>query len=441
MQPGGSECTGVLYNADCRRMPELADGSIELVVTSPPYWQIKDYGSAGQIGFGQSLHDYLRDLQQVWAECFRVLHEGGRLCVNIGDQFARASLYGRYRVIPLHAEIICQCAETGFDFMGSIIWRKKTTMNTTGGAVVMGSYPYPPNGIIEIDFEYILILKKPGTPRKAPREIKTRAALSKEEWKSWFSGHWDVGGARKIGHEAPFPDEIPRRLIRMFSFPGDTVLDPFAGRGTTARVALAQGRNTVGYEIRADFLPPARGQADLFGEALTVVSVHGDRFARLVFDMLDEALADYRLGLITALRIGLGKHAVNTAFVTAPRATALRDIDITHSKTIDALIAAQRDQFNGIGHLELGKKRFTAKLADPIFDRATTFHAVIRYLNIVDSFMENIVANPKNVFTRVERTLELDLEYGHVDARRESVKAWLPRLPVHTIVVGGVRLK
>ena len=271
MQPGGGECTGVLYNADCRRMPELADGSIELVVTSPPYWQIKDYGSAGQIGFGQSLHDYLRDLQQVWAECFRVLHEGGRLCVNIGDQFARASLYGRYRVIPLHAEIICQCAETGFDFMGSIIWRKKTTMTTTGGAVVMGSYPYPPNGIIEIDFEYILILKKPGTPRKAPREIKTRAALSKEEWKSWFSGHWDVGGARKDGHEAPFPDEIPRRLIRMFSFPGDTVLDPFAGRGTTAKVALAQGRNAVGYEIRADFLPPARGQADLFGEALAVV--------------------------------------------------------------------------------------------------------------------------------------------------------------------------
>jgi DNA modification methylase len=130
MQQGGGECTGVIYNADCRRMPELADGGIELVVTSPPYWQIKDYGSAGQIGFGQSLHEYLRDLQRVWAECFRVLHEGGRLCVNIGDQFARASLYGRYRVIPLHAEIICQCAETGFDFMGSIIWRKKTTTST-----------------------------------------------------------------------------------------------------------------------------------------------------------------------------------------------------------------------------------------------------------------------------------------------------------------------
>jgi modification methylase len=271
MEPGGSECRAVIYNADCRRMPELADGGVELAVTSPPYWQIKDYGSPGQIGFGQSLHEYLRDLQRVWAECYRVLREGGRLCVNIGDQFARASVFGRYRVIPLHAEIICQCAETGFDFMGSIVWRKKTTMNTTGGAVVMGSYPYPPNGIVEIDFEYILIFKKPGTPRAASRDRKTGAALSKEEWKTWFSGHWDVAGARKNGHEAPFPDEIPRRLIRMFSFPGDTVLDPFVGTGTTARVALAQGRNAVGYEIHADYLP-VRRPADLFGEALTIVT-------------------------------------------------------------------------------------------------------------------------------------------------------------------------
>jgi DNA modification methylase len=279
MQPGGSQCTAVIYKADCRSMPELTDGAVDLAVTSPPYWQIKDYGSPGQIGFGQSLHEYLRDLQRVWAECFRVLHEGGRLCVNIGDQFARASVFGRYRVIPLHAEIICQCAETGFDFMGSIVWRKKTTMNTTGGAVVMGSYPYPPNGIVEIDFEYILIFKKPGTPRVPARDIKTRSALTREEWKSWFSGHWDVGGARKNGHEAPFPDEIPRRLIRMFSFPGGTVLDPFVGTGTTARVALAQGRNAVGYEIQADFLPArlaarqsARRPADPFGEALSIIT-------------------------------------------------------------------------------------------------------------------------------------------------------------------------
>lgn len=270
MQPG--QCSAVLYNADCRRMPELAAGSIDLVVTSPPYWQIKDYGSPGQIGFGQSLHEYLRDLTRVWTECIRVLREGGRLCVNIGDQFARASVFGRYRVIPLHAEIICQCAEAGFDSMGSIIWRKKTTVNTTGGAVVMGSYPYPPNGVVEIDFEYILLFKKPGKARAPSREIKEQSVLTREEWKSWFSGHWDVGGARKDGHDAPFPQEIPRRLIRMFTFCGDTVLDPFMGRGTTAKAALELGRNAVGYEIRGDYLLNAGSQhRGLFDGTLTVV--------------------------------------------------------------------------------------------------------------------------------------------------------------------------
>jgi DNA modification methylase len=261
-----------MYNADCRRMPELADGSIDLVVTSPPYWQIKDYGSPGQIGFGQSLHEYLGDLQRVWRECRRVLRDGGRLCINIGDQFARASQFGRYRVIPLHAEIICQCADEGFDSMGAIIWRKKTTMNTTGGAVVMGSYPYPPNGVVEIDFEYILLLKKPGKSPAPSREAKELSVLTKEEWKSWFSGHWDIGGARKDGHDAAFPEEIPRRLTRMFSFRGDTVLDPFMGTGTTARAALAAGRNAVGYEIRADYLRAvADHQARLFDDAFAVI--------------------------------------------------------------------------------------------------------------------------------------------------------------------------
>jgi DNA modification methylase len=277
MQP---RCGAVLYNADCRQMPELADGSVDLVVTSPPYWQIKDYGSRGQIGFGQGLHEYLQDLARVWQECRRVLRAGGRLCVNIGDQFARASLFGRYRVIPLHAEITCQCAEAGFDCMGSIIWRKKTTMNTSGGAVVMGSYPYPPNGVVEIDFEYILLFRKPGAPRRPAPEAKAGSALTRDEWKSWFSGHWDVAGARKKGHEAPFPEEIPRRLVRMFSFPGDTVLDPFLGTGTTARVALETGRNAVGYEIRADYLQAFRDPAGPLGEAVAVVVPRGRRGTR-----------------------------------------------------------------------------------------------------------------------------------------------------------------
>lgn len=246
---------------DSRSMAEVEDESIDLVVTSPPYWHIKDYGIKGQIGYGQSLHQYLRDLYYVWQECFRVLREGSRLCLNIGDQFARAAVYGRYKVIPLHAEFIAQGEQIGFDFMGSVIWQKKTTMNTTGGAVVMGSYPYPPNGIIEIDYEFIHIFKKPGKSKKVLPETKEASKLTKEEWKEYFAGHWYFGGARQLGHEAMFPEELPRRLIRMFSFRGDTVLDPFLGSGTTVKVALDLGRNAVGYEINEDYLEVIKEKA------------------------------------------------------------------------------------------------------------------------------------------------------------------------------------
>ena len=133
---------------DSRAMPEVEPESIDLVVTSPPYWHIKDYGVKGQIGYGQTLHNYLVDLYYVWAECFRILRPGSRLCINIGDQFARSRVYGRYKIIPLHAEIIAQGEKVGFDFMGAVIWQKKTTMNPSGGANVMGSYPYPPNGLV-----------------------------------------------------------------------------------------------------------------------------------------------------------------------------------------------------------------------------------------------------------------------------------------------------
>lgn len=245
---------GKIIIGDSRRMIELENESIDLIITSPPYWHIKDYRIPGQIGYGQSLHEYLKDLYYVWEECFRVLRKGGRFCLNIGDQFARSIIYGRYKVIPLHAEFISQCEKLGFDFMGSIIWQKKTTMNTTGGANVMGSFPYPPNGIVEIDYEFIHIFKKPGPSKKVSKEIKEASKLSKEEWKDYFAGHWHFGGARQIGHEAMFPDELPKRLIKMFTFIGDTVLDPFLGSGTTVKVALELNRNGVGYEINKNFL-------------------------------------------------------------------------------------------------------------------------------------------------------------------------------------------
>jgi len=239
---------------DSRQMKEVKNEEIDLIVTSPPYWHIKDYGIPGQIGYGQTLHEYLEDLYYVWKECYRVLRKGGRFCLNIGDQFARSIIYGRYKVIPIHAEFITQCEEIGFDFMGSIIWQKKTTMNTTGGATVMGSFPYPPNGIVEIDYEFIHIFKKPGKGKRVSKKIKEASKLTKEEWKEYFSGHWHFGGAKQVGHEAMFPDELPRRLIKMFTFIGDTVLDPFLGSGTTVKVALELQRNAVGYEINKDFL-------------------------------------------------------------------------------------------------------------------------------------------------------------------------------------------
>lgn len=239
---------------DSRTMPEVDSESIDLVVTSPPYWHIKDYGIPGQIGYGQSLHQYLTDLFYTWSECFRILRPGARLCLNIGDQFARSVIYGRYKVIPLHAEFIAQGEKIGFDFMGAVIWQKKTTMNTTGGANVMGSYPYPPNGLVEIDYEFILIFKRAGAAKKVLKEVKEASKLTKEEWKEYFAGHWHFGGTRQIGHEAMFPEELPRRLIKMFTFKGDTVLDPFLGSGTTVKVALELGRNAVGYEINDNFL-------------------------------------------------------------------------------------------------------------------------------------------------------------------------------------------
>ena len=239
---------------DSSELIEIENESIGLIITSPPYWHIKDYGVPGQIGYGQNLHEYLKDLYRVWRECFRALKPGRRLCINIGDQFARSVIYGKYKVIPLHAEIILQCEKIGFDYMGTIIWQKKTTMNTTGGANVMGSYPYPPNGMIEIDYEFILIFKKPGKGENIPWQIKEISKLTKEEWKEYFSGHWKFGGERQINHEAMFPEELPRRLIKMYSFVGDTVLDPFLGSGTTVKVALELKRNAIGYEINENFL-------------------------------------------------------------------------------------------------------------------------------------------------------------------------------------------
>lgn len=245
--------THKLINGNSMNMSLLGDESIDLIVTSPPYWQLKDYGCETQIGFGDTYETYINKLNAVWMECFRVLRPGCRMCINIGDQFARAAHYGRYKVIPIRTEIIRFCETLGMDYMGAIIWQKKTTTNTTGGGAIMGSYPYPRNGILKIDYEFILIFKKPGTSPMPSQVVKEQSVIDKDEWNTLFASHWDFPGAKQDGHIAVFPEELPRRLIKMFSFYGETVLDPFMGSGTTALAARKLGRNSIGYEANKEY--------------------------------------------------------------------------------------------------------------------------------------------------------------------------------------------
>ena len=240
---------------DSRSLNLLEDKSVQLIITSPPYWQLKDYGNTNQIGFNDNYEDYINNLNLVWAECNRVLADGCRLCINIGDQFARSVYYGRYKVIPIRTEIIRFCETLGMDYMGAIIWQKSTTMNTSGGGAIMGSFPYPRNGILKMDYEFILIFKKLGTSPKVTKEQKQKSIISKEEWNEYFASHWNFNGVKQYEHLAMFPEELPKRLIKMFSFVGETVLDPFAGSGTTSLSAMKLGRNSISYEINKEFLP------------------------------------------------------------------------------------------------------------------------------------------------------------------------------------------
>lgn len=242
-----------LINGDSRKMSLMPDKSVHLIITSPPYWQLKDYGADNQIGFNENYETYINNLNLVWSECNRILKDGCRLCINIGDQFARSVYYGRYKVIPIRTEIIRFCETLGLDYMGAVIWQKQTTMHTTGGGAVMGSFPYPRNGILKIDYEFILIFKKQGKAPVPTKEQKEMSIIGKEEWNKLFASHWIFSGVRQDGHIAMFPEELPARLIKMFSFVGETVFDPFMGSGTTALAARNLNRNSIGYEINKDF--------------------------------------------------------------------------------------------------------------------------------------------------------------------------------------------
>jgi site-specific DNA-methyltransferase (adenine-specific) len=261
----------MIVSGDARRLTGTADQSVQLAVTSPPYWELKDY-CEGAIGYGSSYERYINDLNHVWAECARVLAPGGRLCVNIGDQFARAAYYGRYKVVPIRTEIIRMCETLGLDHMGAIIWQKVTTCNSSGGGAVMGSYPYPTNGIVKLDYEFILLFRKLGKRPRVSPQIKEASRLTAEQWNTYFQGHWHFPGVRQKQHLAAFPEELPRRLIRMFSFAGDLVLDPFLGSGTTALVAHQEGRRSVGYEIDSAAIAVAKSRLAESGASTQVVS-------------------------------------------------------------------------------------------------------------------------------------------------------------------------
>lgn len=250
-------------------LSDLDEESIGFVVTSPPYWQLKDYEIDGQIGASQDYEEYLRSLQKVWKECRELLKPGCRMAINIGDQYLRASEYERYRIKPIPADTIKICQNLGFDFMGNIIWKKVSTTETTGGGSWMGSTYYPKDGHITYEHEYILLFRKRGDWSPPSEEAKEKSKLTKVQRSDWFRGHWELSPERQDDHIAKFPVELPHRLIKMYSFYGETVLDPFLGSGTTTLAAMKNERNSIGIELNPDFLDIIKDKLsvsdDLFG--------------------------------------------------------------------------------------------------------------------------------------------------------------------------------
>ncbi|HVP42891.1 MAG TPA: site-specific DNA-methyltransferase [Terriglobales bacterium] len=244
-----------LHLADARRrIAELPSDSVHLVVTSPPYWTLKEYRkSEGQLGFVADYDRFLLELDKVWRECWRALIPGGRLIVVVGDVcLSRRSSGGRHMVMPLHASIQEHCRAIGFDNLAPILWYKIANAKhevENGSAGFLGK-PYEPNAVVKNDVEYILMERKPGAYRKPSVNTRILSLISADNHQKWFQQIWsDVTGASTKHHPAPFPLEIAERLVRMFSFVGDTVLDPFLGTGTTSVAAATWGRNSIGIEV------------------------------------------------------------------------------------------------------------------------------------------------------------------------------------------------
>jgi site-specific DNA-methyltransferase (adenine-specific) len=244
-----------LIHGDARNLAFLDDESVHLVVTSPPYWNLKRYNEhPDQLGHVQDYETFLRELEKVWRQVFRILVPGGRLVCVVGDVCVARRDFGRHLVFPLHADICVICRRLGFDNLNPIIWHKisNASYEVSNGSKFLGK-PYEPNAIIKNDMEFILMQRKPGGYRQPTDAQRDASRISKEEFNRWFQQIWNITGAPTRHHPAPFPLELAMRLVRMFSFSGDTVLDPFCGSGTTMVAAFRTGRNSIGIEIDPEY--------------------------------------------------------------------------------------------------------------------------------------------------------------------------------------------
>lgn len=253
--------THCLIRGDARDMTDIAPNSAHLVLTSPPYWTLKEYrDSEGQMGHIEDYDHFLDELDKVWNHCFRILVPGGRLICVVGDVcLSRRRNNGRHTVVPLHASIQERCRKIGFDNVAPIIWHKiaNAVYEVENGSSFLGK-PYEPNSVIKNDIEFILMQRKPGGYRAPELSARILSVISDENHKQWFQQIWSgLTGASTRYHPAPYPVELAERLIRMFSFVGDTVVDPFLGTGTTTVAAAAIGRNSVGFEVDRHYFEEA----------------------------------------------------------------------------------------------------------------------------------------------------------------------------------------
>lgn len=270
-----------LHLGDARDLSWIPDKSVHLIVTSPPYWTLKKYETRnGQLGDIEEYDAFLAELAKVWEHCSRVLVEGGRVCCVVGDVCIPRRRDGHHRVMPLHADISVGARRLGLDCLTPILWHKIANGATEAQGNGAGFYgkPYQPGAVVKNDVEYILFLRKHGEYRKTTMLQKALSLLAKDEMQSWFRSFWtDIRGAStRNGHPAPYPPELAERLIRMFSFAGDTVLDPFLGTGSTTLAAIRTGRNSIGNEIEPKYLKAA--SANITAE-VTAPRTAGARFA------------------------------------------------------------------------------------------------------------------------------------------------------------------